>query len=66
MNNAVNTTIINSYIEANKLSKAKFCKLCKISIYAFNKIMTGQDFDIINIFRIAKAMNIRVCELFRN
>ncbi len=64
MDNAVNTALINSYIKANNLNKTKFCKLCKISIYTFNKIMTNQDFDMINLFRIAKTMNVPICKLF--
>lgn len=63
MENAVNTAIIDSFIKANNLSKTKFCKLCKISVYTFNKIMTNQDFDMINLFRVAKTMNVHICKL---
>ncbi len=63
MDNAVKTALINSYIKANNLSKTKFCKLCKISVYTFNKIMTNQDFDMVNLFRIAKIMGVHICKL---
>ncbi|MDE5592365.1 MAG: hypothetical protein K2I75_00255 [Clostridiales bacterium] len=63
MDNAVNIALIDSYIKANNLSKTKFCKLCKISVYTFNKIMTDQDFDMINLFRIAKTMGVHICKL---
>lgn len=63
MYNAVNTTIIDSYIKANNLSKTKFCKLCKISVDTFNRIITNRDFYLVSLFRIAKTMNVYLCEL---
>ncbi len=64
MNNAVNIKIIDNYIKENKLNKTKFCKLCKISVYTFNKIMTNDNCQLIALFKIAKTMSIQIWELF--
>lgn len=64
MEGAVNTTIIDSYIKANNLSKTQFCKLCKISVSTLNRIMTNNNFNLISLFRIAKTMDVHICKLF--
>lgn len=64
MNNAVNTKMIYDYIKDNNLSKTEFCKLCKIGVSTLNRIMTNNNFNLISIFRIAKTMRVKVCELF--
>ena len=40
MKNTIKTEIIEKYMNENKLSKTKFCKMCKISPSTLNKIMT--------------------------
>ena len=53
------------YIRDNDLTKTKFCKLSKISVKTFNKILNQQaNFRSIAIFRIAKTMKIPVHLLF--
>ena len=60
-----NLEIIKNYIRDNDLTKTKFCKLSKISVKTFNKILNQQaNFRSIAIFRIAKTMKIPVHLLF--
>lgn len=65
MEQLVNVTLINEYIETNRLTEKEFCKQCKISTSAFYKIMEGKDFNLISLFRIAKRMNVDLCRFFQ-
>ena len=57
--------VIENYMIENKISKTKFCKLCKISIRTLNKIMTNNDdFRIIALFKIAKVIKVQVNQMF--
>lgn len=51
-------------MQNNKMSKTKFCKVCKIGISTFNRIMNNKNFNLISLFKIAKTINVRICELF--
>ena len=65
MKNLINIEIIKKYMLENKISKTKFCKMCKISPSTLNKIMTGDDnFRIIAFFKIAKVIKIEVYQMF--
>ncbi len=64
MENVVNVQKIKRYVEKNSLTKSSFCKLCKISVATLNRIYGGKDFYLCALFKIAKAMGVRVCELF--
>ncbi len=64
MNNLINIEIINTYIKENKLTKTGFCKKCKVGLSTFNKIISGKNFNLIFLFRIAKTMKIGIAELF--
>ena len=57
---------IKNYIYSNNLTKAKFCKLSKLSISTLNRIFNGQNFKTIALFKIAKTMGIQVHQLFLN
>ncbi len=59
------TELIDNYMIENKLSKNRFCKLCKISISTLNKIFAHDDnIGTIALFKIARTLSIRICELF--
>ncbi len=64
MENVVDVRKIKEFQKGNGLSKTSFCKLCKISVATLNRIYSGKDFYLITLFKIAKAMGVRVCELF--
>lgn len=60
-----NNDLINNYIKEQGLSKQKFCKMCKISVGTLNKVLLNKDnVGIIALFKIARVLNIRICELF--
>lgn len=65
MKNLIKTEIIANYLKEHNLSKTKFCRLCKISVSTFNKIMNGEDFDLIALFRIAKTIEVELYQLFQ-
>ena len=57
MKNTIKTEIIENFMLENKISKSKFCKMCKISLSTLNKIMTNDDnFGIIELFKIARVL----------
>ena len=57
--------IIENFMLENKISKTKFCKLCKISIRTLNKIMSNNDdFRIIALFKIARVIKVQVHQMF--
>ncbi len=65
MKNTIKTDIIEKYMNENKLSKTKFCKICKISPITLNKIMTNDDnFGIIALFKIARVIKVHVYQMF--
>lgn len=65
MKNTIKTEIIEKYMNENKLSKTKFCKMCKISPSTLNKIMTNDDnFGIIALFKIARVIEVQVYQIF--
>ena len=65
MKNTIKTEIIEKYMNENKLSKTKFCKICRISPSTLNKIMTNDDnFGIIALFKIARVIKVQVYQMF--
>ena len=65
MKNLIKTESIEKYLQENKLSKTKFCKICKISPGTFKKIMNNDsNFNLIALFKIARVLKIHVCEIF--
>lgn len=63
-NNLINTKEIQAYLKENKLSIVKFCKICKISPHTYKKIMANEDFNLIALFKIAKAIKIPIHKIF--
>ena len=64
MKNTIKTEIFEMYIKEHNLSKTKFCKLCKIDVSTFNRILTNQNYRLSALFKIARVINIQVCEMF--
>ena len=65
MKNTIKIEIIEKFMRENKISKTKFCKMCKISSNTLNKIMAKDDnFGIIALFKIAKVIKIQVYQMF--
>ena len=64
MKNTIKTEIIENFMLENKISKTKFCKMCKISPSTLNKIMTNDDnFGIIALFKIARVIKVQVYQM---
>lgn len=62
MKKIIKTEIILNYLKENKKA---FCQKCKIGTQILNKILRNQtNFNIVAIFRIARQLEIEVCELF--
>ena len=65
MKNTIKIEIIKNYLLKNKISKTKFCKMCKISPSTLNKILANDDnFEIIALFKIAKVIKVEVYQMF--
>ena len=65
MKKTIKTEIIENFMLENKLSKTKFCKMCKISPSTLNKIMTNNDnFGIIALFKITRVIKVQVYQMF--
>ena len=66
MEKIINTKIIEDYIEQNNLSIAKFCEMCQICRQTYKQIMKQEDYDydLKILFRIARILNVQICELF--
>lgn len=57
--------MIEDFMTQNKLSKTKFCKICKISVSTLNKILNNQtNVGIVALFKICRVMKIQICNLF--
>ena len=65
MKNTIKTEIIEKFMLENKISKTKFCKMCKISPNTLNKIIANDfNFEIIALFKIARVIKIEVYQMF--
>ena len=62
--NVVKTETILNFIKENKLTKRKFAEKCGINLWNLQKVLSGQtNFDVVYLFKIAKFMNVQVCDL---
>ncbi len=65
MKTKIKIKLIENYIKENRLSKNKFCKICKISLSTLNKILANKNnFKLIALFRIAKVIKIEIYQMF--
>lgn len=61
----INTDLIHEYMTKNGLCKKTFCKRCGISISTYDKVIKQQEnLNIIALFKIARAMNLYIKDLF--
>lgn len=60
MKDFINKKIIKEFMEENKLSKNKFCKLCGISVSTFNRIISNGNFRLSALFKIARVMDVQL------
>ena len=61
----IRTEIIEEYRKENKLSKSEFCRICKMGLRTYEKIMIGDyNYDVKVIFRISKLLQIPIHQLF--
>lgn len=64
MEKIVKTELIEEYLRENKLSKAKFCKNCKISPTTLTRILNNQNVSLLAVFRITRVLGIYLNEIF--
>ena len=65
MQKIIKTEIMEAFIKEKGYSKREFCKRCKISYSTLQKMMVQDcSFHIRALFKIAREMGIRVCDLF--
>jgi len=62
----MNTQLILDYMAEHKLTKKEFAKKCGISVRSLNSILQGKNVLLIRVVAVAKAMRMRLCELFRD
>ena len=64
-NKVIKTVLIEAYIKKNKLNKAEFCELAKISVGTFNKIFYDEgEVKLVALFNIARVLGVGMNELF--
>ena len=64
MKYCINIDIINRFISDKRLTKTKFCKMCKISISTLNRIMKNEgNFCVTTIFKITKLIEVKFSEI---
>ena len=61
--NYIKSGKIKKFLKDNKLSKAEFCRRCGIGQVTLQRILAGKNFNLRALFKIAKFLNIHVCEL---
>lgn len=63
LQNVVNTQMIEDYITEKRLTKASFCRLCKIGTQTLDRMLSGKNFKINALFKVARALNVQVHKL---
>ncbi len=64
MINEFKKELIARYLNANKISKTKFCKLCGISLCTLEKVINNNNYRINALFKVAKLVKVQVNQLF--
>lgn len=59
----VKIELIENFRKEKGLSKKAFCKECFISERTYQRILTGKNFLVKALFKIAKVMNVKIIEL---
>lgn len=64
MEEIVNAQLILNYIKDNNLTKKEFCKRCKVKASTFYNIINCKNFNMTNLIKIAKTMNVPLYMFF--
>ena len=60
----IKTELIENHIKEHKLSKTKFCKMCKISTSTLTRIMDNENVSLLAILRITRILGIFLHQIF--
>lgn len=64
--NSFDLIVIKAYIKVNKLTKAKFCEQCGISLDILNKVYSNKkDILLCDLIKISNTLKIPVASLFK-
>lgn len=64
MSKIVKTELITNFCKDNNISLNKFASMCNFSYASLKYILRGGErFNVVNLFKIAKVLNIKVYEL---
>ena len=66
MEERVNAQLILDYIKDNNLTKKEFCQRCKVNVSTFYSFINGKNFNMTNLLRMAKTMNVPLHKFFEN
>lgn len=64
--NKINSKMITDYIAENQLTKKAFAEKSTISVKTLNSILGQKNVSLVAIFKVAKAMEKNMYELFSN
>ncbi len=65
MENKINTRKILDFIKENNLSKTALCKKSNICYSTFQKLLEGKEnISVIAVYKLARYMNVNLCDLF--
>lgn len=59
----IKAEVIYQFIQDNNLTKKQFCEKCKISQSTFYRMLSGNNFRISAIFKIAVFMHKKIADL---
>lgn len=63
----VKVDLIRRFIKENKLTQKQFAKMCNINVWNLKSVLSDyQNYNILYLFKIAKAMNILPKDIFNN
>lgn len=65
MENPIDAEKIEAFRNEKQLSKTRFCKACNICLSTYGKILTGQNFQLSALLKIARFMGLEFYQLFR-
>ena len=63
MNQSINITFIQNYIQTNHLSVEDYCKQCHLSIVTWKNIIKKETCPILTLFHMARGMNVGIKDL---
>ena len=64
MKKIIKVHIIEKFMKDNNLSKTKFCKMCRISLATYDKILQNKtNYRIVALFKVARIIKVNVYNL---